>query len=50
MYQILPPALIGRAKVFGNKLALKEGYVCVDQPYFSAPGVASFCVRWWRSE
>ncbi|GAX74578.1 hypothetical protein CEUSTIGMA_g2027.t1 [Chlamydomonas eustigma] len=39
LYQILPPPLVARAKVFGNKLALKaEDWTCVDQPYFSAPG------------
>ena len=39
LYQILPPSLAGRAKVFGNKLALKDDWLCVDQPYFNAPGV-----------
>ena len=43
LYQILPPALAARAKVFGNKLALKEEWVCVDQPYFNAPGAATCC-------
>jgi len=38
LYQILPPSLLGRAKIFGNKLALKEEWVCVDLPYFAAPG------------
>lgn len=36
--QILPPSLAGRAKVFGNELALKTDWVMVDLPYFCAPG------------
>lgn len=38
LYQLLPPALIGRAKEFKNKLNIKTEYVCEDLPYFSAPG------------
>ena len=44
LYQILSPRLIGRAKVFGSKLALKEEWVCIDQPYFNALGGA-ICVK-----
>lgn len=36
--QILPPRMVGRAKVFGNKLALKDDIRCTDTPYFDAPG------------
>ena len=39
LFQILSPGLVGRAKVFGSKLALKEEWVCIDPPYFNAPGV-----------
>ncbi|KXZ47811.1 hypothetical protein GPECTOR_32g423 [Gonium pectorale] len=38
LYQVAPPALVGRAKAFGNKVTLKDEWVCSDQPYFSAPG------------
>ena len=38
LYQILPPALTGRARVFENQLALKDEWVCYDLPYFAAPG------------
>jgi len=37
LYQVLAPSLVGRAKVFGNRLALGPGFVCVDAPYFDAP-------------
>ena len=39
LFQVLSPSLVLRAKVFGNKLALKEEWICVDAPYFTAPGV-----------
>ena len=39
LFQVLSPSLVPRAKVFGNKLALKEEWICVDAPYFTAPGV-----------
>ena len=38
--QLLAPALVGRAKVFGNVLALRPDMVCEDMPYFDAPGTA----------
>jgi hypothetical protein len=44
LYQILPPPLVERAKIWGNKLALKDNTVCLDMPYFSAPGMIT-CVR-----
>ncbi|GIL91787.1 hypothetical protein Vretifemale_19327, partial [Volvox reticuliferus] len=37
LYQIISPALTGRAKVFGNKVALKDEWFCSDSPYFAAP-------------
>jgi hypothetical protein len=38
LYQILSPALAGRAWVWGNKMSLKEDWGCTDMPYFEAPG------------
>jgi hypothetical protein len=38
LVQLLAPALVGRAKVFGNTLALRPDMVCEDMPYFDAPG------------
>ncbi|GAX74576.1 hypothetical protein CEUSTIGMA_g2025.t1 [Chlamydomonas eustigma] len=38
LYQILPPSLVARAKLFGNAIALPKGWVCVDNPYFCGPG------------
>ncbi|GIL61956.1 hypothetical protein Vafri_16318 [Volvox africanus] len=38
VYQIVPPALTDRAKVFCNKVALKDEWFCSDSPYFAAPG------------
>eukprot|EP00877_Chromochloris_zofingiensis_P010007 jgi/Chrzof1/525/Cz01g19010.t1 len=47
LIQIIAPALLGRARVFGNRLSLNEDWVCVDKPYFDAPGsyeaMAIFC-------
>jgi hypothetical protein len=37
LVQICAPPVLGRAKVFGNRLALKDDWVCVDSPYFDAP-------------
>ncbi|KAG1658877.1 hypothetical protein FOA52_000665 [Chlamydomonas sp. UWO 241] len=37
LYQLCAPRLSGRVKVFGNSLALKEEWVCIDKPYFEAP-------------
>ncbi len=36
--QVVSPVLVERAHHFGSKLALKDEWVCVDPPYFSAPG------------
>ncbi len=36
--QLLAPALVGRAKVFGNQLALRADMSCEDMPYFDGPG------------
>lgn len=38
LYQVLPPGLAGRAALFGNTLCMPEGWKCLDQPYFAAPG------------
>ena len=38
LFQVLAPALAGRAVLFGNKLDLKSNWKCVDLPYFAAPG------------
>jgi len=40
LYQLLPQSLVGRAQVFGNKLALGSSWVCLSPPYFYAPGRA----------
>jgi hypothetical protein len=36
--QLLAPALVGRAKVFSNQLALRADMTCEDMPYFDGPG------------
>lgn len=41
LIQIVAPALLGRARVFGNQLQFKEDWACVDMPYFDAPGAPS---------
>lgn len=38
LIQVLSPSLVGRAHVWGGKLSLRSGWVCVDAPYFEAPG------------
>lgn len=38
LYQLLAPELLGRAVVFGAKLALPDSWRCIDSPYFAAPG------------
>lgn len=43
VYQLLAPALVARAHVFGNRMALKPGATCLDLPYFDAPGGAMAC-------
>ncbi|KAG1677744.1 hypothetical protein FOA52_001056 [Chlamydomonas sp. UWO 241] len=40
--QVLAPSLVGRGRHFGSATSLKSEWVCVDQPYFSAPGVELF--------
>ena len=45
LYQLVSPSLVGRAKHFGNVLALREEWAMVNRPYFSAPG-AKGCARW----
>ncbi|KAG1677749.1 hypothetical protein FOA52_001061 [Chlamydomonas sp. UWO 241] len=42
LYQVLAPSLVGRGRHFGSATSLKSEWVCVDQPYFSAPGVELF--------
>eukprot|EP00798_Chlamydomonas_sp_ICE-L_P008123 gene8123-1370_t len=37
LYQILAPTLVQRAKLFGSTLKLAPEWICVEQPYFSAP-------------
>ena len=48
VYQIVAPALAGRAALFGNKLDLKAGWRALDEPFFSAPGVWCGAAVWWR--
>lgn len=38
LYQVLTPSLVARGRAYGSKLALKEEWVMLDVPYFSAPG------------
>jgi hypothetical protein len=38
LMQLLAPALVGRAKVFGNQLALHRDMTCDDMPFFDGPG------------
>jgi hypothetical protein len=38
VYQVLHPALVGRAHVFGNELQLREVQQVADLPFFDAPG------------
>lgn len=40
LYQVVAPALAGRAAVFGSHLALPRTWHCIDAAYFSAPGVS----------
>ena len=44
LYQILAPELAGRGVVFGNKLAFRDAWQCVDSPYFAAPGGCFCCL------
>jgi hypothetical protein len=39
LFQVLPPALTGRAHVWHNQLNLKDGWRPYDMPYFDAVGV-----------
>ena len=41
MYQVLAPSLAARGRLFGSRLALKEEWVSIDPPYFSAIGECS---------
>ncbi|GAX78738.1 hypothetical protein CEUSTIGMA_g6175.t1 [Chlamydomonas eustigma] len=41
LYQVLAPSLKSRGQIFGSKLRLKPGWVCVDEPYFNAPGLVN---------
>lgn len=41
LIQVLSPNLVGRAHVWGNKLSIRSTWVCVDAPYFEAPGEAA---------
>lgn len=36
--QVLSPSLVGRAPVWGDALSLRGSWVCLDAPYFEAPG------------
>jgi hypothetical protein len=54
LIQVLSPSLAGRAHVWGNKLSVRSMWICVDAPYFEAPG-ADACMpvctlgrRGWR--
>lgn len=38
LYQVLAPSLVGRGRVFGSRLALKDEWQALDVPYFDAPG------------
>jgi hypothetical protein len=38
VYQVLHPALVGRAHVLGNELQLREVQQVTDLPFFDAPG------------
>jgi hypothetical protein len=40
LIQVLSPSLVGRAHMWGNKLSVRSTWVCVDAPYFEAPGRA----------
>lgn len=40
LYQLLAPELVGRAVLFGNKLAVCDTWRCLDPPYFAAPGMS----------
>jgi len=44
LYQVLAPALAGRAHAWHNQLNVKDGWICWDNIYFEAPGV---CDRAW---
>jgi len=38
LYQVLSPRLAARAAVWGDALSLRGSWVCLDAPYFEAPG------------
>ncbi|GAX79288.1 hypothetical protein CEUSTIGMA_g6729.t1 [Chlamydomonas eustigma] len=40
LYQVLAPSFTGRGPLFGSHLSLKEDWICINKPYYSAPGMA----------
>lgn len=42
LYQVLSPSLAARAAVWGDSLSLKGSWMCLDAPYFEAPGVCAY--------
>ncbi|GAX79287.1 hypothetical protein CEUSTIGMA_g6728.t1 [Chlamydomonas eustigma] len=42
IYQVLAPSQELRGIMFGNMMALKEEWVCVDDSYYNAPGIVPF--------
>jgi hypothetical protein len=40
LYQLVPPALAGRAAAFGSKLSLPSNWRLLDAPVFDAPGIS----------
>lgn len=42
LYQVLAPGLVGRGRLFGSHLGLKEEWQMLDEPYFSAPGAVGW--------
>jgi hypothetical protein len=40
LYQLVPPALAGRAAAFGSKLSLPSNWRQLDAPVFDAPGLS----------
>jgi hypothetical protein len=39
IYQVLAPSQEYRGEMFGNMIALKEEWICVDDSYYNAPGM-----------
>jgi hypothetical protein len=44
LYQLVSPALVGRAAAFGSKLSLPSTWRPLDAPVFDAPGVETSAV------